>query len=108
MMKKMRARRILTAALIGCALVGGSVAMAAPASAAAKGCQNAAWTPLDGYASATCWNMTSMKFTAHCDGWVGFPSWTKSSPAIAVGTGKSVIYKFPKCLSTGWIKAGPA
>ncbi|MCS6522000.1 MULTISPECIES: hypothetical protein [Curtobacterium] len=49
-----------------------------------------------------------MKFTAHCDGWVGFPSWTKSSPAIAVGTGKSVIYKFPKCLSTGWIKAGPA
>lgn len=101
-------RTLVMSAVVGCALIGSVVGLAAPASAAAKGCQSAHWTPLDGTASATCWDMKAMKFTAHCDGWIGFPAWTKKSPAIAVGTGRSVIYTFPKCLSTGWIAAGPA
>lgn len=106
-MQKTVWRRAVAASILGATVLLGSVAIASPASAA-TGCKSAHWTPTDGYASATCYNMKNMKFTAHCDGWIGFPSWTKSSPKIAVGTGRSVIYKFPVCASTGWVKAGPA
>jgi hypothetical protein len=45
----------------------------------------------------SCSNVTAMRFKAVCNGYLGFASWTKYSPWIAVGSGKSVVYTFPGC-----------
>lgn len=106
-MKNTTARRILAATVLGATVFIGSVAIAGPASAA-TGCRNTTYDPISGRVTATCENITNMVFKAHCDGGLGFPSWTKTSPKIAVGSGRSVTYQFPSCLSTGRASAGPA
>ncbi|MDN3478645.1 hypothetical protein [Curtobacterium sp. APC 4022] len=106
-MKNESLRRILAATVVSAAVVFGSIAVAGPASAA-TGCRGTTYDPVSGRVTATCENIPKMVFKAHCDGGGPFPSWTKTSPKIAVGSGRTVTYKFTSCLSSGRASAGPA
>ncbi|WP_139195075.1 hypothetical protein [Curtobacterium sp. MCBA15_001] len=90
-------RNFALAALGGLALLG-SLVVAGPASAA-SGCSRVGWDSGTGVATATCQGIGQMRFVAHCNGYVGFPSWTKKSAWLAIGSGRSVTYTFSKCSS---------